>query len=201
MSERAPYIVGMRLKLIEHESVTKETDFGTCDLCAYTGEATFTTLIFKRDDGQILRAETWYWSWGDLFAIDIANLFDFAAWIKDQDFPDDLDITDYYALRDVVDKYQDFLYMQRVGVMRLKIVGSETTPEGTVLIFQKEDGKTLRAKTWDTYRGNLFGRGKSNIEDFADWVEKQDFPADLDVTDYYDLEEVVLDFEEEVERD
>ncbi|MDU5615623.1 MAG: hypothetical protein E6049_09335, partial [Varibaculum cambriense] len=74
----------MRLKLIDHESVTEETDFGTCDLCAYTGEATFTTLIFKRDDGEILRAETWYWCWGDLFEIDIDNVFDFAAWIKDQ---------------------------------------------------------------------------------------------------------------------
>lgn len=190
----------MKLKLIDHESVTKETDFGTCELCASTGEATFTTLIFKRDDGEVLRAETWYWSWGDLFTIDIDNVFDFAAWIKDKEFPDDLDITDYYSLRAVVDKYQDFLYMQRVGVMRLKIVGSETTPEGTVLIFQKEDGKTLRAKTWDTYRGNLFGRGKSNIEDFADWVEKQDFPAYLDVTDYYDLEEVVADFEKKTGR-
>lgn len=97
----------MRLKLIDHESVTEETDFGTCDLCAYTGEATFTTLIFKRDDGRVLRAETWYWCWGDLFEIGIDNVFDFAAWIKDKEFPDDLDITDYNTLQDVVDDYQD----------------------------------------------------------------------------------------------
>jgi len=74
-----------KLKLINHESVTEETDFGTCELCASKGEATFTTLIFKRDNDNILRAETWYWDWdwGDLHAIDIDNVFDFAAWIKD----------------------------------------------------------------------------------------------------------------------
>ena len=190
----------MRLKLIDHESVTEETDFGTCDLCAYTGEATFTTLIFQRDNGEILRAETWYWCWGDLFTIDIANLFDFAAWIKDQDFPDDLDITDYSTLRDVVDEYREYLHVKEVGTMRLKIVGKENTPGGPILIFQKESGEILRAKTWDTYLGNLFGMEKGDMEDFTDWVEKQDFPAYLDVTNCYDLAEVVADFEEDTER-
>lgn len=103
----APYIVGMKLKLIDHESVTEETQFGTCDFCACTTETTFTTLIFKRDDGEVLRAETWDWCLGDMLTIYIDNLFDFAAWIKDQDFPDDLDITDYGTLQNVVDHYQD----------------------------------------------------------------------------------------------
>lgn len=191
----------MRLKLIDHESVTKETDFGTCDLCAYTGEATFTTLIFKRDDGEVLRAETWYWCWGDLFEIDIDNVFDFAAWIKDKEFPDDLDITDYDTLEGVVEDYKDYLHMKKIGIMHLKLIGQETTPEGTILIFEKNGNETLRAKTWSAYLGDLFGMEKSDIEDFAAWVEKQDFPADLDATYYYDLKEVVVGFLEEAGRD
>lgn len=191
----------MRLKLIDHESVTKETDFGTCDLCAYTGEATFTTLIFKRDDGEVLRAETWYWCWGDLFEIDIDNVFDFAAWIKGKEFPDDLDITDYNTLRDVVDDYKDYRHMKEVGVMHLKVVGQETTGDGTILIFEKDGSEILRAKTWDTYRGDLFGMESGDLQGFTDWIEKQDFPADMDVTNYFDLEEVVADFEEDTYRD
>lgn len=190
----------MRMKLIDHESVTEETDFGTCDLCAYTGEATFTTLIFKRDDGEILRAETWYWSWGDLFEIDIDNVFDFATWIKDKDFPDDLDITDYDTLQSVVDDYEDYLSMKKVGVVHLELVGQETAGEGTILIFEKDGNETLRAKTWDSCRGDLFGMGTSDLKDFATWVEKQDFPADMDITNYYDLEEVVADFEKKTGR-
>lgn len=37
----------MKLKLIDHESVTKKIDLET-------PETTFTTLIFQRDDGQVL---------------------------------------------------------------------------------------------------------------------------------------------------
>lgn len=190
----------MKLKLIDHESVTKETYFGTCDLCAYTGEATFTTLIFKRDDGEILRAETWYWSWGDLFEIDIDNVFDFAAWIKDKEFPEDLDITDYDTLQSVVDDYEDYLHMKEVGIIHLKLVDHEATEAGKILIFKRDDGETLRAKTWDSYRDELFGRGASDLKDFATWVEKQNFPADLDITNYYELEEVVADFEKKTGR-
>lgn len=191
----------MRLKLIDHESVTEETDFGTCDLCAYTGEATFTTLIFKRDDGEVLRAETWYWCWGDLFEIDIDNVFDFAAWIKDQNFPDDLDITGYGTLQDVVDDYQDYRHMEQVGIIHLKLVDHEATEAGKILIFEKNDSEILRAKTWDSYRGDLLGIGTIDLKDFAAWVEKQDFPADLDITNYYELEEVVADFKEKTYRD
>lgn len=199
MSDGAPYIGNMRLKLIDHESVTEETDFGTCDLCAYTGEATFTTLIFKRDDGQILRAETWYWCWGDLFEIDIDNVFDFAAWIKDQDFPDDLDITDYYTLEGVVEDYKDYLHMKKIGIMHLKLVGHEVTDEGTTLIFDK-GGQNLRAKTWYWTGPRRFEIHIDNLADFAAWIEKQDFPADMDVTNYFDLEEVVADFETKTGR-
>lgn len=200
MSGGAPYVVGMRLKLIDHESVTEETDFGTCDLCAYTGEATFTTLIFKRDDGEILRAETWYWCWGDLFEIDIDNVFDFAAWIKDQNFPDDLDITDYYTLEGVVEDYERYKHMKEVGIMHLKLIGHETTDEGTTLIFEK-DGETLRAKTWYWAETHRFEIRIENLSDFAAWVARQDFPADLDITDYHDLAEVVADFETKTGQD
>ncbi|MDU6681739.1 MAG: hypothetical protein E6468_07825 [Varibaculum cambriense] len=190
----------MRLKLIDHESVTEETDFGTCDLCAYTGEATFTTLIFKRDDGEILRAETWYWCWGDLFEIDIDNVFDFAAWIKDKEFPEDLDITDYYTLEGIVEDYERYKHLKEVGVMHLKLIGHETTPEGTILIFEK-DGETLRAKTWYWAETHRLEMHIENLSDFAAWVARQDFPADLDITDYHDLAEVVVDFEEDTYGD
>lgn len=99
------------------------------------------------------------------------------------------------------DDFQEIPEHEEVEVMHLKLIGQETTPEGTILIFEKNGNETLRAKTWSAYLGDLFGMEKSDIEDFAAWVEKQDFPADLDATYYYDLKEVVVGFLEEAGRD
>lgn len=84
--------------------------------------------------------------------------------------------------------------------MHLKLLDHEATEEGKILIFENEYGETLRAKTWAPYRDDLLGRGKPDMEDFAAWIEKQDFPADMDATDYNELEEMVADFEEETGR-
>ena len=135
----------------------------------------------------------------DRFEIYIDNVFDFAAWIKDKEFPDDLDITDYFTLEGVVEKYERYRYLKKAGVMHLNLVGHEVTDEGTVLIFEK-DGETLRAKTWywaGTYRIEIH---IENLSDFAAWVARHDFPADLDITDSHELSEVVVDFEEETGR-
>lgn len=83
----------------------------------------------------------------------------------------------------------------------LRVVGQETAPKGTILIFEKNGSEILRAKTWDTYRGVLFGMESGDLKDFKAWVKKQEFPADLDVTDYHELGEVVVDFEEDTYRD
>lgn len=101
----------------------------------------------------------------------------------------------------VGDDFREIPEHEEVGVMHLKLIGQETTPEGTILIFEKDGDEILHAKTWSAYLGDLFGMEKSDIEDFATWVARQDFPADLDATYYYDLKEVVADFLEEAGRD
>lgn len=79
----------MKLKLVDHISKTYTTTFGTCELCMYTGETTDTTLVFRWEDGTELRADTFFWSWGDKFVVYIDNLAEFALWIGKRDFDKD----------------------------------------------------------------------------------------------------------------
>ena len=105
-----------------------------------------------------------------------------------------------HTLEGVLEDYERYRHLKKVGVMHLKLIGHEVTDEGTILIFEK-DGETLRAKTWywaETHRLEIH---IENLSDFATWVARQDFPADLDITDYHDLAEVVVDFQEDTYRD
>lgn len=187
----------MKLKLIGHESVTRK-------IYLETPETTFTTLIFQRDDGQVLRAKTWFWLHATILTTgidevsrltsDIDELSDFAAWVEKQDFPDDLDITNYWKLYDVVQDYKEHLHMREVGPMRLKLIGNEAGDEGTTLIFEKEDGELLRANTYHFLIGDLLGMDRAELPAFAAWIEKQEFPSDLDITDSHSLAGIMAKF-------
>lgn len=76
----------MKLKLIDHRSVTYETTYGTCELCMYTGQSTDTTLFFRWEDGTEFEADAFMWDWGDKYEVYIENLAEFALWVKEQDF-------------------------------------------------------------------------------------------------------------------
>lgn len=100
----------MKVKLIDHRSETYETTFGSCEMCFHTGHATETQLKFRYEDGTTEWVDTFFWSWGDFFEIEIENLADFAHWLGQQDFPEDYRVQDYTGLQQLehyYDKYKE----------------------------------------------------------------------------------------------
>lgn len=83
----------MRLKLIDHEEYV------------YDGSVTH-DYTFRRDDGTEIDVEAWKWDYHGICSISIPRIFEFAYWIAEQDFPDDLDISDYDTLEGVVDRFE-----------------------------------------------------------------------------------------------
>lgn len=75
------------LKLVDFIANTYETEFGTCDLCMYTGQATDETFVFELGSGRRIEANNTYRDWGDHFTvIDVDNTADFAHWLSQQTF-------------------------------------------------------------------------------------------------------------------
>lgn len=103
------------LKLVDFITNTYETEFGTCDMCMHTGQATEETFVFKLGSGRIIEADNTFWDWGDHFTIIyIKNTADFAHWLSQQTFEGDepWEITNSMlcALRD---HYEDHVEMER----------------------------------------------------------------------------------------
>lgn len=84
----------MRLKLIDHEEYV------------YDGSVTH-DYTFRRDDGTEIDVEAWKWDYHGICSISIPRIFEFAYWIAEQDFPDDLDISDYDTLERVVSVFEN----------------------------------------------------------------------------------------------
>lgn len=84
----------MRLKLIDHEEYV------------YDGSVTH-DYTFLRDDGTEIDVEAWKWDYHGICSISIPRIFEFAYWIAEQDFPDDLDISDYDTLERVVSVFEN----------------------------------------------------------------------------------------------
>lgn len=83
----------MKLKLIYHEEFIHD-GFLIND---YT---------FRKDDGTEIDVEAWEYDYHGVRTISIERIFEFAYWLAEQDFPDDLDISDYDTLEDVVSRFE-----------------------------------------------------------------------------------------------
>lgn len=86
----------MKAKLVDFYSREYETRFGTCEFCMSTGMAVEPHFKFEYDDGHTEWVAGYFWSWGDLFLVDIDNTANFAAWLADQEL--DGYIEDYTKL-------------------------------------------------------------------------------------------------------
>ena len=94
----------MKAKLVDYDYREYETDFGTCELCMYTGTAEEPRFKFEYDDGHTEWVDGYYWDWGDLFTVEIDNTANFAAWLAIQDL--DGYIEDYSTLDQLSYKYE-----------------------------------------------------------------------------------------------
>ena len=89
----APYIGSMKLKLIYHEEFIHDGSV----IHDYT---------FRRDDGTEIDVEAWKYDYHGIDTISIPRIFEFAYWLAEQDFPDDLDIADYDTLDGIVSRFE-----------------------------------------------------------------------------------------------
>lgn len=101
----------MKLKLIDIEHTTEEVQFGTCELCFSTGTVDNPVFVFQRENGERISVIGYSWSWGDYEWVDVDNMIDFAAYINEQEFEDDLKM-DYSWLENLVINYDE----RRLGI-------------------------------------------------------------------------------------
>ena len=96
----------MKIKLVDHKTKTEEAHWGTCELCEHTGPFDFTELKFQADDGSDpYWVEAWYYEpYEGPYALYIENLYDFAHWLSQQDFPEGT-VIDFELLEDLVFEY------------------------------------------------------------------------------------------------
>lgn len=74
----------VRFKLIDVEKEVKEdVEFGTCELCFYTGDAVFETLVFEDSNGVEYKFPNNYWSYGEVEHEYFINYVKFADFIRD----------------------------------------------------------------------------------------------------------------------
>lgn len=83
----------MKLKLIYHEEFIHDGSV----IHDYT---------FRRDDGTEIEVEAWKYDYHGICSISIPWIFEFAYWLAEQEFPDDMDIADYDTLEGVVDRFE-----------------------------------------------------------------------------------------------
>lgn len=95
----------MKIKLVDHKIEGEEALWGTCELCSHTGWFDFTYLKFQADDGsEPYWTAAFEYDWSGPRGVEVGNLFDFAAWLSEQEFyPGDQ--IDYDRLVVLVDRY------------------------------------------------------------------------------------------------
>lgn len=97
----------MKLELIDFTSTTRETLFGTCELCYHSGHYDETEYTFRDDSGNTFTIDGYAWDWGDLTTVDIINIPAFAAWITTREFDDDF-VLDFSSFRELADTHWEF---------------------------------------------------------------------------------------------
>lgn len=80
----------MKIKLIDVQTeVEEDVEFGTCELCMWTGSAEYPTFIFEKEDGTKFEVLGWEWDWGDLDTLYIGNVVLFNDYISQIEFDED----------------------------------------------------------------------------------------------------------------
>lgn len=96
----------MKIKLIDVETEPGEFETGTCELCFGSMWCENPTYIFEANGKQV-EIVGYGWSWGDYQEIEIDNIISFAAWLNQQEFPDDTKIDEDWLWETARD-YEDF---------------------------------------------------------------------------------------------
>lgn len=99
----------MKIKLIDHKVETRKVHWGTCELCEHIGQFDFAEFKFQASDGS---DPYWVEGWftvpfdGPEYAVEIKNVYDFAAWLAEKDFPEGT-VLDTSLLEDLSYEYEE----------------------------------------------------------------------------------------------
>ena len=101
-----------RVRLLAYREDTEyDVTFGTCDFCMSTGDAENPVYTFEFTDTEtgeetLSNVEGYSWDWGDYSTVDISNVALFGDWLEDNTVTVDTLDMDFYALRDLVLKWE-----------------------------------------------------------------------------------------------
>lgn len=104
----------MKLRLVDVESNTYTTTFGTCDFCLRTGTCSEDTFVFEVVEGEFagerVEVEGFYWSYGNFSSVEVDNHILFAEWLADEELPEATpdEMRNYYWLDTLVCDYDRF---------------------------------------------------------------------------------------------
>lgn len=88
----------------------EEFTTGTCELCYGSVELEISEYEFTYPDGKIKKVENILWDWGDYHELAdgylIENIPEFAGWLKELDFKEDLTI-DFWILDRLITSFAE----------------------------------------------------------------------------------------------
>lgn len=95
----------MKLKLVDVETNPHEEEVGTCEFCMSVEMVNEPVFVFEKDNGELVRIEAFYWSWGFYDEVRIENVLGFAAYVNEQEFDEEQEL-DYSWLTDLIHEYE-----------------------------------------------------------------------------------------------
>ena len=96
------------IKLVDVDtSYAREEQTGTCELCFGSMWCDNPILIFEKPNGEQIRAEGFYWDWGDYHEIRIDNYLNFSDWFLKKDINCEQLEYDYWYLENLVELYYE----------------------------------------------------------------------------------------------
>ena len=96
------------IKLVDVDtSDAREEQTGTCELCFGSAWCDNPILIFEKPSGEQIRAEGFYWNWGDYHEIRIDNYLNFSDWFLKKDINCEQLEYDYWYLENLVELYNE----------------------------------------------------------------------------------------------
>ncbi len=99
------------IKLVDVDLFEASTEtIGTCELCFGSMWCDNPVLTFENPNGEHVKIDGYFWSWGDYLELEIDNYLNFSDWLSKQDVDWNVltdDEESYGYLADLVYRYRE----------------------------------------------------------------------------------------------
>ena len=104
----------MKIKLIDYQEDFKIETTGTCEMCFGTMGCSNPVFTFQKENKEKVEVNGYYWDWGDYSSVEtIANVIDFAEYVRDTDFQEDENTFTFGWLDNLVSEYNSTIRSKR----------------------------------------------------------------------------------------